>query len=109
MGHTTWSAAVTREEGTSMLKHLPSRKKMMALAAALPLLVATGCTESDSADNKAAASEAVDNAPEGTFDENKAAGEPVLIGLDSSAERRVGNACVSTCNSRLSPCHYKKN
>src|SRR3546814_16708986 len=26
-----------------------------------------------------------------------------------SAERRVGNECVSTCRSRLSPFHYKKN
>src|SRR3546814_16836401 len=25
-----------------------------------------------------------------------------------SEERRVGKECVSTCNSRWSPCHYKK-
>src|SRR3546814_15363268 len=27
----------------------------------------------------------------------------------SSEERRVGKACVSTCRSRWSPCHSKKN
>src|SRR3546814_14671353 len=29
--------------------------------------------------------------------------------LASSEERRVGQACVSTCRSRWSPYHYKKN
>lgn len=65
-----------------MLKLLPSRKKAMMLAAALPLLfVATGCTESESTDEKEAASEAVENAPDGTFDDNKAEGDPVLSTL----------------------------
>src|SRR3546814_13376577 len=29
--------------------------------------------------------------------------------LDRSEERRVGKECVSTCRSRWSPYHYKKN
>src|SRR3546814_14297035 len=39
--------------------------------------------------------------------------QPALLGgvLDvfRSEERRVGNECVSTCRSRWSPSHYKKN
>src|SRR3546814_11376507 len=31
------------------------------------------------------------------------------VGLDRSAERRVGKECVSTCRSRWSPSHSKKN
>src|SRR3546814_14813362 len=32
-----------------------------------------------------------------------------LVELDRSEERRVGKECVSTCRSRWSPCHLKKN
>lgn len=64
-----------------MLKLLPSRKKALALAAALPLfLVAAGCTE-DSAGTDEAAAAAVEEAPEGTFADNVADGSPVTIGL----------------------------
>src|SRR3546814_16049210 len=31
------------------------------------------------------------------------------LGIVRSEERRVGNGCVSTCSSRWSPYHYKKN
>src|SRR3546814_16836557 len=31
------------------------------------------------------------------------------LSCDRSVERRVGKACVSTCRSRWSPYHYKKN
>src|SRR3546814_20022847 len=41
--------------------------------------------------------------PEGSF---RVIGPPVQQGLSlSSAERRVGKACVSTCRSRWSPYH----
>src|SRR3546814_12576960 len=33
----------------------------------------------------------------------------VLPEMDRSEERRVGKECVSTCRSRWSPYHYKKN
>src|SRR3546814_12965421 len=36
------------------------------------------------------------------------AGEDLLLGGDRSEERRVGKACVSTCRSRWSPKHDKK-
>src|SRR3546814_20242596 len=32
-----------------------------------------------------------------------------IAGVDRSEERRVGKECVSTCRSRWSPYHYKKN
>src|SRR3546814_17030007 len=32
-----------------------------------------------------------------------------LLALQRSEERRVGNECVSTCSSRVSPYHKKKN
>src|SRR3546814_13380391 len=32
-----------------------------------------------------------------------------MLGLTRSEERRVGKECVSTCRSRWSPEHYKKN
>src|SRR3546814_12568466 len=35
--------------------------------------------------------------------------EPVLVNVDRSEERRVGKECVSTCRSRWSPSHKKKN
>src|SRR3546814_19758943 len=34
---------------------------------------------------------------------------PGRVGGQRSEERRVGKACVSTCRSRWSPLHYKKN
>src|SRR3546814_16164833 len=34
---------------------------------------------------------------------------PLLKGIGRSEERRVGKECVSTCRSRGSPLHYKKN
>src|SRR3546814_8566319 len=33
----------------------------------------------------------------------------ILANYTRSAERRVGKECVSTCRSRWSPYHYKKN
>src|SRR3546814_20596698 len=35
--------------------------------------------------------------------------DPVELGIDRSEARRVGKACVSTCRSRWSPYHSKKN
>src|SRR3546814_15800220 len=35
--------------------------------------------------------------------------EPVEHPVERSEERRVGKECVSTCRSRWSPDHYKKN
>src|SRR3546814_11668546 len=34
---------------------------------------------------------------------------PARVGRRRSEERRVGKECVSTCRSRWSPYHYKKN
>src|SRR3546814_13768837 len=34
---------------------------------------------------------------------------PETLAYESSEERRVGKECVSTCRSRWSPDHYKKN
>src|SRR3546814_19722701 len=39
----------------------------------------------------------------------RSAGEPRIIEVRRSEERRVGKECVSTCRSRWSPYHYKKN
>src|SRR3546814_13537426 len=36
-------------------------------------------------------------------------GSDAVAGVARSAERRVGKECVSTCRSRWSPSHYKKN
>ena len=94
-----------------MFKHLPSRKKMMVLAAAVPLLLAAaGCSESDSADNEQAAADAVKDAPEGTFTDNKAEAEPVLVGLyvpeggahiSQPESREAAEASVKYANSYL--------
>src|SRR3546814_13271883 len=35
-------------------------------------------------------------------------GQSVVVLCGRSEERRVGKECVSTCRSRWSPCHYKK-
>src|SRR3546814_14709806 len=39
----------------------------------------------------------------------EAATDCLLCVLNRSEERRVGQECVSTCRSRWSPYHYKKN
>src|SRR3546814_5004411 len=53
-----------------------------------------------------------DTAGVGTFlmddDEDGGLGNPGLL-QRRSEERRVGKECVSTCRSRWSPYHYKKN
>src|SRR3546814_16304334 len=46
------------------------------------------------------------------FDRNRGAIERAgadVVATERSEERRVGKECVSTCRSRWSPYHYKKN
>src|SRR3546814_11512899 len=48
-------------------------------------------------------------AAERRVEDVREAGGDAQVVVASSEERRVGKECVSTCRSRCSPYHYKKN